>query len=154
MAMTNTHSTGIRRRLSWPRAALAVIATLPAACSPPQIMIGQFYSIPTPPAGDCPALLWQFVVDPQRVISGSLSRVGEAPFASLSGILAADESFRMTATANPDKRSATVSGAFSAQITTISIHGDAAGTGCDGQSFALRLGGYFARQGGGGGGGG
>ncbi len=152
--MTDTRSAPSRRRLSWPLAALAVIAMLPAACSPPQIMIGQLYSIPTPPAGDCPALLWQFVVNPQRVIAGSLSRVGEAPFASLSGMLADDESFRMTAAAHPDKRSATVTGAFSPQITTISIHGDAAGPGCDGQSFALRLGGYFARQGGGGGGGG
>ncbi len=152
--MTDTRSAPILRRFSWPLAALAVIVTLPAACSPPQIMIGQLYSIPTPPAGDCPALLWQFVVNPQRVITGSLSRVGEAPFASLSGMLADDESFRMTATTHPDKPSAIVTGVFSAQITTISIHGDAAGPGCDGQSFTLRLGGYFARQGGGGGGGG
>jgi hypothetical protein len=152
--MTDIRSARIRRRLSWPVAAIWATATLLAACSVSQIMIGQLYSIPTPPAGDCPALVWQFVVDPQRLISGSLSRVGEAPFASLSGILAADESFRITATTKSDKRSANITGAFSAQITTISIHGNVAGSGCDGLSFALRLGSYFARQGGGGGGGG
>jgi hypothetical protein len=47
-----------------------------------------------------------------------------------------------------------VAGRFTSQVSTLSIHGDAAGSGCDGQTFDLRLSGYFARQGGGGGGGG
>jgi len=148
-----TGKRSIRRR-GWLVPATAAFALLPMACSAPQILIGQLYSIPTPPAGDCPALLWRFVVDAQRTIAGSVSRVGQPPFATLSGTLAADQSFRMTASNIAEKSSAIVSGAFSAQVTTLSIQGEAAGPGCNGKSFALRLGAYFARQGGGGGGGG
>jgi len=143
-----------KRTRRWLAPAAIALGLLPVACSAPQIMIGQSYSIPTPPAGDCPALLWQFVVDSQRTISGALSHVGQPPFAKLSGTLAADESFRMTATTDSQKSSSIVSGTFSGQITTISIQGNAAGAGCDGKTFALRLGAYFAQQGGGGGGGG
>ena len=125
-----------------------------ASCTVQQIMIGQWYSIRTPQQAECPMLVWQFAVDAQRTISGSLARAEQPAFASLSGVLNADDSFRMTATNQQDKRTATVTGRFTAQVSTISISGDAAGAGCDGRTVAMRLGSYFARQGGGGGGGG
>jgi hypothetical protein len=72
--------------------------------------------------------------------------------ATLSGRLNPDDSFRMMATAG--QRTASVTGQFTSQVSTIAIHGDAAGRACDGQVFRMRLGTYFAVQGGGGGGGG
>jgi hypothetical protein len=94
-------------------------------------------------------------VNPQRSISGYLTDSGQLqPVANLSGVLSADDSFRITATSVAGNRTANVTGQFTSQVSTISIHGDAAGSGCDGQTFNLRLGSYFSRQGGGGGGGG
>ncbi len=131
--------------------ALSVLMT---ACTLPQVMVGQLYRIETPPSGACPTLVWQFVVDAQHAIAGSLARAGQFPFADLSGELHPDESFVMTATAHDDRRTAEATGQFTAEVSTLTIRGDGAGAGCDGQTFRLRLGGYFARQGGGGGGGG
>ena len=126
---------------------------LVSGCSVEQILIGQEYAIRTPQAGQCPQLEWRFVVNPQRQIIGSLSRDGGRS-AVLSGLLATDDSFQMTATGPAEDRTATVTGRFTSQKSTISIHGNAAGVACDGQTFELRLGSYFSRQGGGGGGGG
>jgi hypothetical protein len=117
-------------------------------------MIGQWYDLPTPASGDCPALLWRFVADPQRAIGGSLARMGEQPFARLSGTLGAGDTFRMVVTTLASGRSAIVTGQFTAGISTLSIQGDGAGAGCDGKTFSLRLSGFFAGAGGGGGGGG
>jgi hypothetical protein len=134
--------------------ALLLAASVLAGCSLEQVLIGQWYSIVTPPAGACPSLVWRFVVDPQRAISGFLSPDGLRRIANLSGTLAADDSFQMTATDLTGGRTAAVTGRFTSGISTISIRGDAAGPACDGQTFAMRLGGYYAFQGGGGGGGG
>lgn len=123
-----------------------------SACTLEQVLIGQWYFIQTPQAGACPRLDWRFVVDPQRSIDGSVSGGGRV--ATLSGTLNADDSFRMTATDTVSHRTAEVTGRFTSQVSTIAIRGDAAGSGCDGQMFGLRLGSYFAYQGGGGGGGG
>jgi hypothetical protein len=134
--------------------AIGLIAFLLTGCTLEQILIGQLYTITTPPAGACPRLDWHFVVNPQRSISGLLSGDGQRPVANLSGQLNPDDSFQMTATSVTGNRTAAVTGQFTSQVSTISIHGDAAGSACDGQTFHLRLGGYFAFQGGGRGGGG
>lgn len=135
-------------------AALVSAALGLSGCTLEQILIGQRYLIYTPPAGACPSLGWQFVVDPQRSIDGILSGDRQQPIAKLAGVLNADDSFRMTATSLAGGQTAEVTGRFTSLVSTISINGDAAGSGCDGQTFSLRLGGYFSRAGGGGGGGG
>lgn len=122
-------------------------------CSFEQILIGQIYTITTPQTGGCPRLAWRFVVSPGRLITGSLTGDGQQPIATLSGVLHADDRFHITATDVAARRTAEVTGQFTSLVSTISIQGDAAGPGCDGQTFKLRLGGYFSRQGGGGGGG-
>jgi hypothetical protein len=119
-----------------------------------QILIGQWYSVYTPSVGACPRLEWRFVVNPQRSIDGFLSGDGQQRIARLSGLLDTDDSFQITATDLAGNRTAKVTGQFTSQVSTISIHGPAAGTACDGKTFELRLGSYFAHQGGGGGGGG
>jgi hypothetical protein len=135
--------------------ALVLAACLLAGCTVEQLLIGQWYTITTPQAGACPQLDWRFFVNPQRSISGYLTDSGQLqPVANLSGVLSADDSFQITATSVAGNRTAKVTGQFTSQVSTISIHGDAAGSGCDGQTFNLRLGSYFSRQGGGGGGGG
>jgi hypothetical protein len=134
--------------------ALALAATVLSGCTVEQILIGQVYTIGTPPAGACPSLQWRFVVNPQRSISGSLSRDGQQRIASLSGVLNADDSFQITATDLAGSRTTNVTGRFTSQTSTISIRGGVAGSACDGQTFNMRLGGYFSHQGGGGGGGG
>jgi len=134
--------------------ALALVTGGLPGCTLEQILIGQWYTISTPPAGACPGLAWRFVVNPQRSISGFLSGDGQQRIANLSGLLNADDSFQITATEVAGNRTANVTGQFTSRVSTISIHGLAAGSACDGQTFKLRLGGYFTRQGGGGGGGG
>jgi hypothetical protein len=134
--------------------ALVLAASLLSGCTLEQILIGQWYIIATPPAGACPSLTWRFVVNPQRAISGSLAYGTQPPFANLSGQLNADDSFGITATGVAGHHTADVTGRFTSEVSTIAIHGDAAGSACDGQTFEMRLGGYFAHQGGGGGGGG
>jgi hypothetical protein len=134
--------------------ALALAACVLADCTPEQILIGQLYTIDTPRAGACPPLEWHFVVNPQRSISGFLAAGGQQRIANLSGLLNADDSFQITAADVAGGRTASVTGQFTSLVSTISIHGDAAGSGCDGQTFTMRLGGYFSHQGGGGGGGG
>jgi hypothetical protein len=131
---------------------MLVLGGLLAGCTLEQLLIGQWYTIYTPPAGSCPGLYWRFVVDAQRSIGGFLSRDGRQPVANLSGLLNADDSFQMTASDVAGTRAATVTGQFTSQVSTISIHGDVAGSGCDGQTFYLRLGRYLSSQGGGGGG--
>ena len=133
--------------------ALVLAASLLMGCTFEQVLIGQLYTIQTPQAGGCPRLGWRFVVNAQRAISGSLSD-GQQRIASLSGVLNPDDSFQMTATDVAGTRTANITGRFTSQVSTIAIHGDAAGSGCDGQTFKLRLGRYFLQQGGGGGGGG
>ena len=132
---------------------LALAACLLGSCTFEQILIGQQYRIATPPRGACPRLEWQFVVNSQRLIMGSLAS-GQQRIANLSGRLDPDDSFQLTATAVTGSQTADVTGHFTSLVSTLSIHGDAAGSACDGQTFDLRLGGYLARQGGGGGGGG
>ena len=119
-----------------------------------QLLIGQWYSVYTPPVGGCPRLEWRFVVDPHRTINGFLAGDGQQRIANLSGLLNDDDSFQITATDLAGGRTARVTGRFTSQVSTMSIRGLAAGAACDGQAFKLRLGSYFARQGGGGGGGG
>jgi len=135
------------------RIALALAAYLLPGCSAEQILIGQWYSVVTPAAGACPRLEWRFVVNPQRAIGGYLSRDGQPQIANLSGVLNADDSFQITVTNIAENRTANVTGQFTSQVSTISIRGGAVGSACDGQTFHLRLRGYFSRQGGGGGGG-
>ena len=143
------------RRGHFGAVATAVTTTaLLLACTVQQVMIGVDYRIVTPEAGSCPALSWQFFVDAQRHVQGTLTRPGQLPFAALSGTLDADDSFRMTVTDQTTHQDASVTGRFSSGLSTIIISGNGAGADCDGKTFSLRLGGYFARQGGGGGGGG
>ena len=132
---------------------LAITASLLSGCMIEQILIGQWYSVDTPSTGGCPRLEWRFVVNPQRSIDGYLVDHGQQQLATLSGLLNANDSFQITAT-DAEGRTVNVTGQFTAQVSTMSIHGLAAGSGCDGRTFKLRLGSYFARQGGGGGGGG
>jgi hypothetical protein len=133
---------------------IAIVAFGLSACTLEQIFIGQVYNIETPPNGACPRLHWRFVVNAQRSIDGSVTSVGQQPIATLSGVLNADDSFRITATALAGGGTAQVTGEFTSQVSTISVHGDGVGPACDGQTFNLRLGPYFTFQGGGGGGGG
>jgi hypothetical protein len=134
--------------------ALTLAACLLPGCTFEQIQMGQIYTIYTPQAGACPRLGWQFVVNAQRSIDGSLSRDGQQQIANLSGLLNADDTFRITVTDLAGNRTADVTGRFTSQVSTISIHGHGAGSACDGQTFNLGLGRYFSFQGGGGGGGG
>jgi hypothetical protein len=145
---------GIKQTRTLSRGIVALTVCVLSGCSFEQILIGQWYSVVTPSAGACQALNWQFVVNPQRMMSGFLSGNGQQRMGSLSGQLNQDDGFQMTVTDAGGKPTATVTGRFTSQVSTISIHGPGAGTGCDGQTFSLRLSGYFARQGGGGGGGG
>lgn len=124
-----------------------------AGCALSPIMIGVYYMIPTPPAGDCSGMQWRFFVNPDRGIEGVVARFGQASFGTLSGTMAADDSFVMTVTDNLSQRTARATGRFTSQISTLSIQGDGAGTACDGQSFQMLLGRYFFRAPGGGGGG-
>jgi hypothetical protein len=119
-----------------------------------QILIGQWYIIDTPPAGACPRLQWQFVVNPQRRFNGFLASESQHRIGNLSGQLAPDDSFQVTVTDAAGNPTASVTGRFTSQVSTLSIRGAGAGSACDGQTFEMRLSGYFARQGGGGGGGG
>jgi hypothetical protein len=134
--------------------ALVLGAWLLPSCTLEQIMIGQWYTFYTPPAGGCPGLEWQFVVNPQRLIGGHLSRDNYQPVADLSGRLNADDSFQITVKDVAGDRTANVTGKFTSQVSTLSIHGNGAGQACDGQVFNLRLGSYFSRAGAAGGGGG
>ena len=130
----------------------AILLSLLSGCAVEPLFIGQWYGIVTPQAGACPRLDWRFVVDPSRTINGFLSPDGVRKIATLSGSLAPDDSFQMTVVAVADHRTANVTGRFTTGISTLSIHGDGAGDACDGHTFDLRLGRYFATQGGGGGG--
>jgi hypothetical protein len=119
-----------------------------ASCQVEQLLIGEWYRISTPSAGACPRLEWDFVVNPQRMIGGSLLVGWSQRIASLSGVLNADDSFHITVTDVAGDRTADVTGRFTNGVSTISIHGDGAGKGCDGQTFKLQLGGYFSAVGG------
>jgi len=92
--------------------ALALVASPLAGCTFEQILIGQWYTIDTPAAGECPQLEWRFVVNPQRAIGGSLSRDRQQVIAKLSGVLNADDSFQITATEVAGNRTADVTGQF------------------------------------------
>lgn len=132
---------------------LKIVALVFAACSlqgckVEQLLMGEWYTIYTPQVGHCPRLAWQFVVNAQRVIGGSLLRGWQQPVANLSGVLHDDDSFQITATSVTGNRTADVTGEFASGVSTITIHGDGAGAACDGQTFKLRLGGYFNAQGG------
>lgn len=142
------------RSLTTSTIALLLAACLAGGCTLEQLLIGQLYRVYTPPAGACPRLEWRFVVNAQRSIAGSLSVDEQQPIANLSGVLNADDSFQITAAEVAGHRTANITGQFSSGVSTISIQGAAAGTACDGQTFRLRLGGYFAHQGAGTGGGG
>jgi hypothetical protein len=143
----------MRRRLpgrnATSRFVLALAVLLLPGCKVEQILIGNWYTIYTPKAGACPVLQWQFVVNAQRMIGGYLLTTTQQRIANLAGVLNPDDSFQMTATDVTGHRTANVTGEFLAGVSTISIHGDAAGAACDGQTFNLRLGGYFAFSGGG-----
>ncbi len=134
--------------------ALGFAACLLAGCTFDQVLVGQWYTVTTPAMAACPSLGWHFVVNPQRAIGGFLSGDAQQRIANLSGVLNADDSFQMQATSVVGHKTAEVTGQFTSDFSTIAIRGDAAGSGCDGQIFKLRLSGYFARQGGGDGGGG
>jgi hypothetical protein len=134
--------------------ALALMTSMLPGCTIEQILIGQWYSIVTPPAGACPSLDWQFAVNAQRAIYGFLSGNGQQRIGTLSGVLNQDDSFQMTIADAAGRPTANVTGRFTSDVSTISIHGMGAGSACDGQTFRMRLSGYFARAGGGGGGGG
>jgi hypothetical protein len=134
--------------------AIALTLALVPGCTFEQVLIGQVYTVITPADGPCPRLAWRFVVNAQRAINGSLSRDGQPPFANLSGQLFADDGFRIMAGGVEGQGTTVVTGRFTSQISTISVHGTVAGSDCDGRTFELRLGHYFAFQGGGGGGGG
>ena len=133
---------------------LALLGAALAGCMLERILIGQWYTIITPTEDGCPSLAWRFVVNPQQLMSGSVSRDGQQPVANLSGVLNADDSFQMMATEVAGTHTATVTGQFASPVTTVSIQGSAVGSACDGKVFKLRVGRYFSAQGGGGGGGG
>jgi hypothetical protein len=133
---------------------LALATSVLPGCKIEQILIGQWYSIVTTPVGACPSLDWQFAVNAQRAINGFLSGKGEQRIGTLSGVLNPVDSFQMTLANAAGAPTATVTGRFTSDVSTISINGAGAGSGCDGQTIRMRLSGYFARAGGGGGGGG
>lgn len=139
--------TWIRR----PRCLMIVVllaGSLIAGCSLEQLQIGEWYTIYTPSAGSCPGLRWAFFVDAQRKINGSVSLDAVRQVADLTGVLDPDDSFRMIATDQERHRTAEVTGRFTSLVSTIAIQGDGLSAGCDGQTFSLRLGGYFAHAGG------
>jgi hypothetical protein len=134
--------------------AIGLVEWLGPGCTLEQILIGQSYTIYTPAASGCPSFAWQFVVDPPKSINGVLSLPGQRRIATLYGQLHEDDSFQITASASDRGGTADVTGQFTSQVSTIAIHGDGLGSACNGQTFARRLGGYFASQGGAFGGGG
>ncbi len=121
-------------------------------CQIEQVQLGQVFIIYTEAAGACPMLQWQFVVDAQRAISGMLLTNGK-PLAKITGILNPDDTFRMDLAAPGRGGTATVDGAITSQGATFAIAGDAAGAGCNGQTFNLHGSQLFqgSRSGGGGG---
>lgn len=121
-------------------------------CQLEQVQLGESFIVYTQPTGACPGLQWQFVVDAHRAIAGTLLQSG-APIARLSGTLAADDTFRMSATP-PSGSPTIISGAITSQRTTFTIDGDVAGAGCNGQTLVLRGGQVFQGNSYNGGGGG
>jgi hypothetical protein len=123
---------------------LMLAACALTGCTLRQITVGQIYVIDTPAQGACPRLAWTFAQDPQHTITGHIEPYNhDERIANLSGHLNPDETFRMTATHVGDQRTAEVTGQFTSGISTIAIHGDGITQACDGQTFKLRLGGYF-----------
>ena len=125
-----------------------------SGCTLDPVLTGQVYTIETPAEGTCPRLDWHFVADAGRKVEGVLFTDTRQRIADLSGTLAGDGRFQMTAKAGSGGGEADISGRFTSVVSTISVRGKAAGQGCEGKTFKLYLGRYFARQGGGGGGGG
>ncbi|HEX3574491.1 MAG TPA: hypothetical protein VHU42_07825 [Rhodopila sp.] len=144
---------GTAGMVAFPLTALLLTGPLLSGCTVEQVQLGEWYTLYTPPMGACPQLAWHFVADAQRQIGGYLTRDWQR-IANLNGTLAADDSFRITATEVAGPRTAEVTGQFTSDVSTIAIHGSAAGPACDGQVFKMRLRGFFWSQGGGGGGGG
>ena len=113
--------------------AVAMAALWMSACSLENAQFGLIYNLYTNPQPDCPRLNWRFVVDPKRIMTGSISIDSLQPIANLSGMLNADDTFRMTATAVDNGWRADVSGRFQTRLITVSVSGP--GAVCDGHTF-------------------
>ncbi len=137
----------MKARLSAAVTALGLLA----ACSLEQLQLGQWYTIGTPATGGCAPLRMRFYIGADRAIHGYLANAGQERIADLSGTIGSDDSFRMTAHAAG--ATGVIDGRFTSQVSTIAVHGNAAGPACDGTTFSLRLSGYLSSQDGGGGGG-
>jgi len=127
------------RHLSGPRLSVAgcgLLTLLLGGCHLEQVQIGQIFNLPTPASGACPKLQWQFFVNAQRTIHGTLES-NFNPVAKINGVLNPDDTFRMDLTAATSRETATVNGAITSEGATFAIAGNAAGAGCNGQTFTL-----------------
>ena len=120
-------------------AGYGLLATTLSACHLEQVQFGQVILFSTPPAGVCPRLDWEFVVDAQRAFHGILTR-DLKPFAKISGTLNPDDSYRIELTRSDNGQTATVTDTITSDVTTMAINGEGAGRGCNGQVYNLRLG--------------
>ena len=140
-----------RRAGAW--TALACCTFILAACQAEQVELGEWNTFYTPHQAACPVLQWQFLANAQRSIGGFLLTAnGGARLANLSGTLNQDDTFQMTATAIVGNQTSTVTGRFSGTLTTVTIHGDIAGSACNGQTFKLRFMDFYGPRAFGGGG--
>ena len=121
-----------------------------ASCTLEQVLLGQWYNVPTVPQGSCPALNWHFVVDAHRSIAGYLDRDQFKQIGTLSGTLNPDDSYQMWATENGTGRKESVTGRFTSQYATLSLDGTWI---CEKQTFRVWLPRGLGGGGGGGGGG-
>jgi hypothetical protein len=127
------------RHLSRPRLSAAgcgLLVLLVGGCHLEQVQIGQIFNLSTQATGACPKLQWQFFVDAQRAIHGTLES-NFNPVAKITGVLNPDDTFRMDLTAATSNETATVSGTITSQGVTFAIAGNAAGAGCNGQAFTI-----------------
>src|SRR6185437_12433852 len=127
------------RHQSGPRLLAAVcglLAMLLSGCHLEQVQIGQIFNLSTRASGACPTLQWEFFVDAQRAIHGTLQS-NFKPLATITGVLNPDDTFRMDLAAQTGGETATVNGAITSAGATFAIAGNAAGAGCNGQTFTL-----------------
>jgi hypothetical protein len=123
-------------------ACMAMAASmLLAGCHLEQVQLGQVFIVYTPPSGTCPVLQWQFVVEANRTIAGTLLS-NARPLGRLAGRLNPDDSYRMDVAAAGGPTT-TVTGAITSEGARFTIDGDAAGLGCNGQTLYLHGGRLF-----------
>jgi hypothetical protein len=114
---------------------LAAAAPLSSAVAADSVMRGALYPFHSNPTGTCPGLDWHVVVGADNSVTGMVAWDRMKHFASLSGNLSPDDSFRIEAAEVGGPIKATITGKVTPAHVTISINGT--GTGCDGKTATI-----------------